>query len=129
MLCYNTPMFKTASAALACVALGAAFVPAAKADGFYVNPEYNLGFAGNQTAGGGAIDAHVGYEAGPWYIQGGPQIVFPEGGETDYNFSAKTGLSADVTKDGKLGIYTEVSMATGDKSNSYGLKLGSKYKF
>jgi hypothetical protein len=122
-------MFKTASAALACVALGAAFVPAAKADGFYVNPEYNLGFAGNQTAGGGAIDAHVGYEAGPWYIQGGPQIVFPEGGETDYQFSAKTGLSADVTKDGKLGIYTEVSMATGDKSNSYGLKLGSKYKF
>ena len=122
-------MLKTASAALACVALGAAFVPAAKADGFYVNPEYNLGFAGNQTNGGGAIDAHVGYEAGPWYIQGGPQIVFPEGGETDYNFSAKTGLSAPVTKDGKLGIYTEVSMATGAKSNSYGLKLGSKYKF
>ena len=129
MLCYNTPMFKTASAALACVALGAAFAPAAKADGFYVNPEYNLGFSGNQTSGGGAIDAHVGYEAGPWYIQGGPQVVFPEGGATDYQFSAKTGLSADVTADGKLGIYTEVSMATGDKSNSYGLKLGSKYKF
>ena len=129
MLCYNTPMFKTASAALAVVALGVAMAPAAKADGFYVNPEYNLGFTGNQTSGGGAIDAHVGYEAGAWYIQGGPQIVFPEGGATDYNFSAKTGLSAPVTADGKLGLYTEVSMATGAKSNSYGLKLGSKYKF
>ena len=127
MLCNNTPMFKTASAAFAVVALGVAMAPAAKADGFYINPEYNLGFAGNQTSGGGAIDAHVGYEAGPWYIQGGPQIVFPEGGATDYNFSAKTGLSAPVTD--KLGLYTEVSMATGDKSNSYGLKLGSKYKF
>ncbi len=122
-------MFKAASAALACVALGVAFAPAAKADGFYVNPEYNLGFSGNQTNGGGAIDAHVGYEAGPWYIQGGPTVVFPEGAATDYQFSAKTGLSADVTADGKLGIYTEVSMITGDKSNSYGLKLGSKYKF
>jgi len=120
-------MFKTASAALAVVALGVAMAPAAKADGFYVNPEYNLGFTGNQTNGGGAIDAHIGYEAGPWYIQGGPQVVFPEGGETDYNFSAKTGLSASVTE--KLGLYTEVSMATGDKSNSYGVKLGSKYKF
>jgi len=122
-------MFKAASAALACVALGVAFAPAAKADGFYVNPEYNLGFSGNQTNGGGAIDAHVGYEAGPWYIQGGPTVVFPEDAATDYQFSAKTGLSADVTADGKLGIYTEVSMITGDKSNSYGLKLGSKYKF
>jgi len=122
-------MLKAASAALACAALGVAFVPAAKADGFYVNPEYNLGFSGNQTNGGGSIDAHVGYEAGPWYIQGGPAIVFPDGGDTDYQFSAKTGLSADVTADGKLGIYTEVSMMTGDKSNSYGLKLGSKYKF
>ena len=120
-------MFKAASAALACVALGVAFAPAAKADGFYVNPEYNLGFAGNQTSGGGVIDAHVGYEAGAWYIQGGPSVVFHEGAETDYQFSAKTGLSADVTE--KLGIYTEVSVATGDKSNSYGLKLGSKYKF
>lgn len=120
-------MIKTASAALACAALGVAFVPAAKADGFYVNPEYNLGFSGNQTNGGGTIDAHVGYEAGAWYIQGGPAVVFPEGGETDYQFSAKTGLSADVTDN--LGIYTEVSMMTGDKSNSYGLKLGSKYKF
>ena len=122
-------MIKASAAAFALAAMGIACVPAAKADGFYVNPEYNLGFAGNQTNGGGAIDAHVGYEAGPWYIQGGPQVVFPEGGATDYQFSAKTGLSADVTADGKLGIYTEVSMATGDKSNSYGLKLGSKYKF
>ena len=119
-------MIKAASAAIALMAIAA---PAAMADGFYVNPEYNLGFTGNQTSGGGVIDAHIGYEAGPWYIQGGPQVVFPQGAATDYNFSAKTGLSADVTADGKLGIYTEVSMATGDKSNSYGLKLGSKYKF
>jgi hypothetical protein len=121
-------MIKTATIALACAAMGVVAVPQeAKADGFYINPEYNLGFAGNQTSGGGAIDAHVGYEAGPWYIQGGPQVVFPEGGATDYNFSAKTGLSAPVTD--KLNLYTEVSMATGDKSNSYGLKLGSKFKF
>lgn len=120
-------MIKASAAAFALAAMGIACVPAAKADGFYVNPEYNLGFSGNQTSGGGAIDAHVGYEAGPWYIQGGPTVIFPEGAATDYQFSAKTGLSAPVTD--KLGLYTEVSMVTGDKSNSYGLKLGSKYKF
>ena len=114
--------FLCATSALALSAGGAV------AGGVYLNPEYNHGWSGNDSLGG-VLDAHVGYEAGPWYIQGGPQIVFPEGGATDYNFSAKTGLSADVTADGKLGIYTEVSMATGDKSNSYGLKLGSKYKF
>ena len=120
-------MIKASAAAFALAAMGIACVPAAKADGFYLNPEYNLGFSGNQTNGGGTIDAHVGYAAGAWYIQGGPQVTFPEGGATDYNFSAKTGLGADVTEN--LNLYTEVSMATGDKSNSYGLKLGSKYKF
>ena len=100
--------------------------------GPYVNVESNSGFSGNDYSST-LLETHLGYEGSindaSWYIQGGPQVVFPEGGATDYQFSAKTGLSADVTADGKLGIYTEVSMATGDKSNSYGLKLGSKYKF
>ena len=121
-------MIKTASAALAFAALGVAFVPAAKADGFYLNPEYNLGFTGSNS-GTGQLDAHVGYEAGGWYIQGGPAVVMPDGGEADVQFSAKTGVTAPVTDN--MDLYGEVSMLTaGDNAdNSYGLKVGAKYKF
>ena len=41
-------MIKASAAAFALAAMGIACVPAAKADGFYINPEYNLGFAGNR---------------------------------------------------------------------------------
>lgn len=100
---------------------------AAMADGFYVNPEYNAGFTGSDF-GGGVLDGHVGYESGGWYIQGGPSVLMPDGGEATTGFSAKTGVGADVTEN--LGIYGEVSVAKYEDADAgYGLKVGAKYKF
>lgn len=114
------PLFCAASA----VALAAA---PALADGVYVNPEYNAGWSGSDF-GGGVLDAHVGYETGAFYIQGGPSVLMPDGGEVETGFSAKTGVSAPVAE--KLDVYGEVSFAKyEDLDANYGLKVGGKYKF
>jgi hypothetical protein len=114
------PLFCAASA----VALAAA---PALADGVYVNPEYNAGWSGSDF-GGGVLDAHVGYEAGAFYIQGGPSVLMPDGGEVETGFSAKTGVSAPVAE--KFDVYGEVSFAKyQDLDANYGLKVGGKYKF
>lgn len=97
------------------------------ADGFYVNPEYNAGWSGSDF-GGGVLDAHVGYEAGAWYIQGGPSVLMPDGLEAETGFSAKTGVSAPVAE--SFDVYGEVSFAKYEKLDAnYGLKVGGKYKF
>ena len=117
-------MFRSFACAASAVALAA--VPAL-ADGVYVNPEYNAGFNGSDF-GGGVLDAHFGYETGAFYIQGGPSVLMPDGGEAETGFSAKTGVSAPVAE--KLDVYGEVSFAKyEDLDANYGLKVGGKYKF
>ena len=117
-------MLKSFACATGAIALAAAPV---LADGFYVNPEWNGGWYGSDF-GGGVLDAHVGYEAGAFYIQGGPSVLMPDGGEAETGFSAKTGVSAPVAE--KLDVYGEVSFAKYDDLDaSYGLKVGGKYKF
>lgn len=115
-----------ASAALS-MSAGAAFA------GPYVNIEANSGFVGSDYQGT-VTEAHVGYE-GPidpvsesasWYIQGGPALVSPDGGETDVEFSAKVGAAADLSDN--LALYGELSMITGD-DNGYGTKAGLKWTF
>ena len=61
-------------------AAGALFVSAAPvlADNLYLNPEWNGGWSGSDF-GGGVLDAHVGYESGAFYIQGGPSVLMPDG--------------------------------------------------
>ena len=101
--------------------------PAIADQGFYVNPEYNGAFAGSDF-GGGVLDGHVGFEAGAFYIQGGPSVLMPDGGEVETGFSAKTGVSAAVAE--PLDVYGEVSFAKyKDIDAGYGLKAGLKYKF
>jgi|TARA_R100000030_G_scaffold89365_2_gene73677 hypothetical protein len=101
--------------------------PAAKADGFYVNPEYNGVFSGSDF-GGGVLDGHVGYEAGAFYIQGGPSVLMPDGGDVETGFSAKAGVSAPVAEN--FDLYGEVSFAKYDGMDAgYGVKAGAKYKF
>ena len=101
--------------------------PAAKADGFYLNPEWNGAWSGSDF-GGAVFDGHVGYESGAFYIQGGPSWLQPDAGSTSVGFSAKTGVSAPVSE--KLDAYGEVSYAKYDGSDAgYGLKTGVKYKF
>ena len=99
----------------------------AQADGFYLNPEWNGGWTGSDF-GGAVFDGHVGYEAGAFYLQGGPSWLQPDAGDTTVGFSAKTGVSAPVAD--PLDVYGEVSFAKyEDGDASYGLKAGLKYKF
>ena len=118
-------MIKSFLSAVGAVAVSAA---PALAEGMYVNPEYNAGWYGSDF-GGGVLDAHVGYETdNGFYVQGGPSVLMPDGGEVETGFSAKTGISAPVAK--KLDVYGEVSFAKYDDLDaSYGLKVGGKYKF
>ena len=102
--------------------------PAAKADGFYINPEYNGSFDNDLEYGGGVIEGHVGYEKGNFYIQWGPAALVPNGGEAAGGFSAKTGYSASLSEE--FSLYGEVSTAKfEDMDLSFGAKIGAKYKF
>ena len=94
--------------------------------GPYVNVEANSGFIGSDYVGT-ATDAHVGIEGGGLYVQAGPALLSPDGGETEVELSGKAGGSVDVTD--ALSVYGEVSFITGDDDNGYGTKLGAKYNF
>ena len=120
-------MIKSLSCAAGALVCALAVAPLAKADGFYVNPEWNGAWSGSEF-GGSVMDAHVGYEAGSFYIQGGPSWVSPQGDETELGFSAKTGVSAPVADN--IDVYGEVSYAKYENIDAgYGLKLGGKVNF
>jgi len=119
-------MIKTASAALAVIAMAA---PAAIA-GPYANVENNAGWAGS-TFGGSSTDMHVGYEGSngslSYYLQGGPTLLAPNGGEAEVELGGKIGGGIAATE--KLSFYGEFAFLTGDAANAYGTKVGAKYKF
>ena len=94
--------------------------------GPYVNVEANSGFTGTDYAGT-VIDNHVGIEGSNWYVQGGPSIVSPDGGDSEVELSGKAGGSVPLGD--ALSVYGEVSFITGDESNNYGTKAGLKYAF
>ena len=106
--------------------------PAAFAGGFYVNTEANSSFTGADYTST-QTDLHIGYEGGTdtfgYYVQGGPALVNTDGtadGTTE--MSGKVG--ANVAATDKLGFYGEVSVITAeDVDNSWGTKIGTKYKF
>ena len=110
--------------------LPAALIAAAPAvAGPYVNIENNAGFTGSDF-NGHVTDFHVGYEnggsVGSWYIQGGPSVFSPDGGEADTKLTGKIGGSVNATE--QLSVYGELSAAF-DSVNSYGTKAGVKYSF
>ena len=112
---------------LAIAAVSAVSTPAFA--GFYLNVESNSAFLGKDYIGTGT-DAHLGYEGGngtaSYYLQGGAFLSNPDGGESSTNFSGKVGGSVVATD--KVDVYGEFSIVT-DTTNSYGTKLGLKYKF
>ena len=99
----------------------------ARADGLYLNPEFNAGWSGSDVTGS-VLEGHVGYEAGGLYIQAGPAYAQPDGGDAELGFSGKMGISAPVSE--SFDVYGEVSAAKFDDIDAnYGLKVGGNYKF
>ena len=94
--------------------------------GPYVNIEANSGWSGTDYAGT-VIDNHIGYEGGGWYIQGGPSVISPDGGDSEVELSGKAGGSVPLGEN--LSAYGEVSFVTGDDNNGYGTKVGAKFNF
>lgn len=121
-------MIKSAFAAAA----AAPFLATAAFAGPYVNVETNAGWTGSDY-NGAATDLHLGYEGSAgkvgYYIQGGPAILTPDGGDTETVFTGKAGASVAATDN--LGVYGEVSFATApnDGDTGYGGKVGVKYSF
>ena len=112
---------------LLAVAAASAISPAFA--GYYLNVESNSAFLGKDYIGSGT-DLHLGYEGGngtaSYYLQGGAFLSNPDGADSSTNFSGKVGGSVAATD--KIDFYGELSIVT-DKTNSYGTKLGLKYKF
>ena len=69
----------------------------ARADGFYLNPEFNAGWSGSDFTGS-VLEGHVGWEKGGLYIQGGPAYAQPDGGDAEVGLSGKMGINAPVSE-------------------------------
>ena len=98
--------------------------------GPYVNVEGNAGVVGSDYVGT-LVETHIGYEGAlsdtvTGYIQAGPAIGLPEGGDAGVDVSGKAGLSVAATDN--LSIYGEYWFLTGDDLTS-NIKAGVKYNF
>ena len=116
-------MLKKVLAVVAASAISPAFA------GFYVNVENNGSYTGDDFTMSGT-DLHLGYEgsngSASYYVQGGALLSNPDGAESETNFSGKVGGSISAAE--KIDVYGEFSVVTND-TNSYGSKLGLKYRF
>ena len=96
--------------------------------GPYVNVENNSGFNGSNYQGM-ATDFHLGYEDGngltSWGVQAGPTVFSPDDGEAETKLTGKVFGSVAATR--RLDVYGEISFVS-DDTNSYGTKVGLKYK-
>ena len=111
------------------VAVSAAALASPALAGTYANVENNAGYQDGYQ--GSTTDLHIGYEGGDgiyaFYIQGGPAIVSPDGGETDMELSGKVGGSVQASE--SFSIYGELSFITAEDDPAVGTKLGAKWSF
>lgn len=118
------PMIKPLVIAVSGVLAGSAALA-----GPYANVENNAGYQDGYL--GSTTDLHVGYEGGDgvygFYLQGGPAIVSPEGGDVEMELSGKIGGSVQATEN--FSVYGELSFITADEDPSVGTKLGAKWNF
>ena len=116
-------VFGAAAGALALAPLSAIASP-------YLNVEANAGWSGSDYSGS-VTDIHLGFEGGEgpysYYVQAGPALSAPDGGDAEVEFSGKVGGAVAASE--KLTVYGEVSGITGDDNNSYGGKAGVKFLF
>ena len=120
------------------VAVSAAVLGSPAIAGPYINVENNAGFLGGDGLDmdytGSVTDFHIGIEGGDeasWYMQAGPALVSPDGGDADVELSGNIGGSVVVSADEKLSIYGEISFITVDDFDAanVGTKIGAKYNF
>jgi hypothetical protein len=108
----------------------APFLATAAFAGPYVNVEANAGLTGSDYTGT-LTEAHVGYEGDlsetvSGYVQVGPALSTPEGGDSKVKVSGKAGASVAATEN--LSVYGEYWFLTGDELTS-NIKAGVKYTF
>ena len=113
------------------LALAASIASAPAMAGVYVNVETNASYTGNDYTSR-ATDLHIGYEGNfgqlGYYVQGGPTLSADDGVDGTTDFSGKLGGS--VAASDRLDVYGEVSFVSDETAdNSYGTKLGAKFKF
>ena len=120
-------MFKLLIASGVAVSAAVLRSPAAKADGLYLNSEFNAGWSGSDF-NGSVLEGHIGWKKKGFYVQGGPALAQPDGGDAEVGLSGKMGIGASVSE--SFGIYGEVSAAKfPDVDAGYGLKVGGTYEF
>tara|TARA_Y100000289_G_scaffold61954_1_gene70550 strand:+ start:80 stop:433 length:354 start_codon:yes stop_codon:yes gene_type:complete len=97
--------------------------------GPYANVENNAGYQDGFL--GSTTDLHIGYEGGDetygFYLQGGPALISPNGGDVEMELSGKIGGSVQATDN--FGVYGEVSFITTDEEPAIGTKIGAQWNF
>jgi hypothetical protein len=112
------------------IAVSGVLVGSAALAGPYVNVENNAGYSGGDYLGS-ATDFHVGFEGSEgaygYYVQAGPSLLSPDGGDSEFELSGKIGGSVQASEN--FGVYAELSFITAEDDPSFGTKLGAKYSF
>ena len=113
------------------LALAATLASTPAMAGVYLNAESNASYTGSDYTSR-TTDLHIGYEGEVgslgYYIQGGPSLTAADGADGSSNLSGKGGVTVAASE--KLDIYGELSFAqVEDADNTYGTKIGAKYKF
>ena len=112
------------------IAVSGVLVGSAALAGPYVNVENNAGYSGGDYLGS-ATDFHVGFEgaegAYAFYLQGGPALIAPDNGDSEFELSGKIGGSVQAAEN--FNVYAELSVITTEDDPSFGTKLGAKYSF
>ena len=97
--------------------------------GPYANVENNASYQDGYN--GSVTDLHIGYEGGDgtygFYLQGGPAMVSPNGGDVEMELSGKIGGSVQATEN--FGVYGEISFITAEDDPAIGTKIGAKWSF
>ncbi|MGB1528079.1 MAG: hypothetical protein ACPG9H_03405 [Candidatus Puniceispirillaceae bacterium] len=112
------------------IAVSGVLVGSAALAGPYVNVENNAGYSGGDYLGS-ATDFHVGFEGSEgaygYYVQAGPSLLSPDGGDSEFELSGKIGGSVQASEN--FGVYAELSFITTEDDPAFGTKLGAKYSF
>ena len=111
------------------IAVSGVLAGSAALAGPYANVENNAGYQDGYQ--GSVTDIHVGYEGGSgaygFYVQGGPALISPSQGDTEFELSGKVGASVQAASN--FSVYGELSFITAEDDPAIGTKIGAVYSF